>query len=48
MSHQESQERYEERKKEFLYEINQTGKYHILKEKMKKMPRGGGGNVDTK
>ena len=36
MSHQESQERYEERKKEFLYEINQTGKYHILKEKMKK------------
>jgi exopolyphosphatase/pppGpp-phosphohydrolase len=36
MSHQETQERYEERKKEFLYEINQTGKYHILKEKMKK------------
>ena len=36
MSSQEAQERYEERKKEFLYEINQTGKYHILKEKMKK------------
>jgi len=29
-------EKYEERKKEFLYEINQSGKYHILKEKMKK------------
>jgi hypothetical protein len=23
-------------KKEFFYEINTTGKYHILKEKMKK------------
>lgn len=27
---------YEERKKEFLYEINKSGKYHILKERMKK------------
>jgi len=36
MSNQESLEKYEERKKEFLYEINQSGKYHILKEKMKK------------
>lgn len=26
----------EERKKEFFYEINTSGKYHILKEKMKK------------
>lgn len=36
LSHQESQAKYEERKKEFLYDINQSGKYHILKEKMKK------------
>ena len=36
MSAQETSEAYEERKKEFLYEINQSGKYHILKEKMKK------------
>ena len=36
MSAQETAEAYEERKKEFLYEINQSGKYHILKEKMKK------------
>ena len=36
MSNQESQDKYEERKKEFLYEINQSGKYHVLKEKMKK------------
>ena len=27
---------FEERKKEFLYEINTSGKYHIMKEKMKK------------
>ena len=36
MSAQECEGAYEERKKEFLYEINQSGKYHILKEKMKK------------
>jgi hypothetical protein len=36
MSNMQAIEKYEERKKEFLYEINQTGKYHILKEKMKK------------
>jgi hypothetical protein len=29
-------EKFEERKKEFLYEINTSGKYHIMKEKMKK------------
>mmetsp|Transcript_23205 Transcript_23205/g.17631 ORF Transcript_23205/g.17631 Transcript_23205/m.17631 type:complete len:159 (+) Transcript_23205:1168-1644(+) len=27
---------FEERKKEFLYEINTSGKYHVLKEKLKK------------
>ena len=27
---------FEEQKKEFFYEINTQGKYHILKEKMKK------------
>ena len=32
----ETMEHYENRRKEFLYEINTTGKYHILKEKMKK------------
>ena len=32
----ESHDAYEERKKEFLYEINKSGKYHILKERMKK------------
>ena len=36
MSAQESHDVYEERKKEFLYEINKSGKYHILKERMKK------------
>ena len=36
MSAQESHDTYEERKKEFLYEINKSGKYHILKERMKK------------
>ena len=29
-------EKFEEMKKEFFYEINTQGKYHILKEKMKK------------
>ena len=32
----QKQEKFEERKKEFLYEINTSGKYHIMKEKMKK------------
>jgi hypothetical protein len=32
----ELNEAFEERKKEFLYEINTSGKYHILKEKLKK------------
>lgn len=36
MSQKETSNAYEERKKEFLYEINTKGKYHILKEKMKK------------
>ena len=36
MSQKETNNAYEERKKEFLYEINTKGKYHILKEKMKK------------
>lgn len=36
MSQQEIEKKYDDRKKEFLYEINQSGKYHILKEKMKK------------
>jgi len=36
LSAQETSNLYEERKKEFLYEINTQGKYHILKEKMKK------------
>lgn len=36
MSQKETNHAYEERKKEFLYEINTKGKYHILKEKMKK------------
>ena len=36
MSQKETNSAYEERKKEFLYEINTKGKYHILKEKMKK------------
>ena len=35
-SETEVTESFEERKKEFLYEINTSGKYHILKEKMKK------------
>ena len=36
MSQQETLKAYEDRKKEFFYEINTTGKYHILKEKLKK------------
>ena len=32
----EISERFEEMKKEFFYEVNTQGKYHILKEKMKK------------
>jgi hypothetical protein len=32
----ETKEDYENRRKEFLYDINTSGKYHILKEKMKK------------
>jgi hypothetical protein len=36
MSLKETNQAYEERKKEFLYELNTKGKYHILKEKMKK------------
>lgn len=35
-SEKQRQEAFEERKKEFLYEINTSGKYHIMKEKMKK------------
>ena len=35
-SEKQRHEAFEERKKEFLYEINTTGKYHIMKEKMKK------------
>jgi len=36
MSSGAEQEAYDNRRKEFLYDINTTGKYHILKEKMKK------------
>ena len=32
----EARDKFEEMKKEFFYEINTSGKYHILKEKMKK------------
>jgi hypothetical protein len=35
-SEKQRQDQFEERKKEFLYEINTTGKYHVMKEKMKK------------
>lgn len=35
-SEKQRAEAFEERKKEFLYEINTSGKYHIMKEKMKK------------
>lgn len=31
-----TEDKFEERKKEFLYEINTSGKYHVMKEKMKK------------
>jgi tetratricopeptide (TPR) repeat protein len=36
MSDKDEQTEYDNRRKEFLYDINTTGKYHILKEKMKK------------
>jgi hypothetical protein len=32
----EIDQKFEDMKKEFFYEINTSGKYHILKEKMKK------------
>jgi len=33
---QEALDKFNDQKKEFFYEINTQGKYHILKEKMKK------------
>lgn len=36
LTEQELSDKFEEMKKEFFYEINTSGKYHILKEKMKK------------
>lgn len=36
LSEKKKSESFEERKKEFLYDINTSGKYHIMKEKMKK------------
>ena len=36
MTETEISEKFEDMKKEFFYEINTSGKYHILKEKMKK------------
>ena len=33
---EKNEQSFEERKKEFLYEINTSGKYHIMKEKLKK------------
>lgn len=36
LSEREEKESYDNWRKEFLYEINTSGKYHILKEKMKK------------
>ena len=36
LSEKKKSETFEERKKEFLYDINTSGKYHIMKEKMKK------------
>mmetsp|Transcript_22914 Transcript_22914/g.35244 ORF Transcript_22914/g.35244 Transcript_22914/m.35244 type:complete len:468 (+) Transcript_22914:176-1579(+) len=36
MTEQETSVKFDEMKKEFFYEINTQGKYHILKEKMKK------------
>jgi hypothetical protein len=36
VSEKDECEEYDNRRKEFLYDINTTGKYHILKEKMKK------------
>lgn len=31
-----TEETFEHRKEQFLYDFNTTGKYHILKEKLKK------------
>lgn len=31
-----SESKFEQRKEQFLYDFNTTGKYHILKEKLKK------------
>jgi len=31
-----SEQTFEQRKEQFLYDFNTTGKYHILKEKLKK------------
>ena len=36
LTEKEVDEKFEDMKKEFFYEINTQGKYHILKEKMKK------------
>jgi len=36
MTEQELNNKFDELKKEFFYEINTQGKYHILKEKLKK------------
>ena len=36
MTEAEENQQFDECKKEFFYEINTKGKYHILKEKMKK------------
>ena len=36
MTETEISEKFDDMKKEFFYEINTQGKYHILKEKMKK------------
>lgn len=36
MTEQEVNQKFDELKKEFFYEINTQGKYHILKEKLKK------------
>lgn len=36
MTYKEQCDKFDELKKEFFYEINTQGKYHILKEKMKK------------
>ena len=36
MTSEDYNKKFEEMKKEFFYEVNTQGKYHILKEKMKK------------